>query len=475
MNKTKVVATVGPACRDESMLAAMIAEGVDVFRLNLSHDTLEQHGTAVRSIRAAAARSGAIVAILGDLCGPKIRVGEVVDGRFDIRAGESILIAPGTFPCTAERICTSYERLCAEVEPGQRILIDDGQVRLRAAGRKGDALACVCEVGGAISTRKGVNLPDTRLSLPSLTPKDRKDLAWAVAQELDYIALSFVRSPRDMEELRAEIERAGGDLRTVAKIERPEAIEHLDAIIERSDAVMVARGDLGVEMDVSRVPLLQKDITRRCAIAGRPVIVATQMLQSMVEAAVPTRAEVSDVANAILDGADAVMLSAETSVGRHPLEALRAIRAIATNTEAFIASSPEDPAPRVSPAAMQIASAVAHGASLIARELPVKLLSVWTGTGETVRLLSKRRPPQGIIALTPNERVCRRVALYYGVQPIAMQSGDAQGRMISDLDRALLQRELVRPDDLIIVIAGTHLHEPGATNAVLIHRVGTVD
>ncbi len=475
MNKTKVVATVGPACRDENTLAAMIAEGVDVFRLNLSHESLDRHAVAVERIRAAAARSGEVVAILADLCGPKIRVGDVVDGRFDIREGDSIAIAPGTFPCTRERICTSYDRLCVDVQPGQRVLIDDGQVRLRAMDRRDGELLCRCETGGTVATRKGVNLPDTRLSLPSLTEKDLRDLAWAAEQELDYVALSFVRSPEDLQQLRSELNRLGSRLRVVSKIERPEAIASVDEIIDLSDAVMVARGDLGVEMDVARVPLLQKDITHRCARAGRPVIIATQMLQSMVEAATPTRAEVTDVANAILDGADAVMLSAETSVGKHPIEALRVIRDIAAQTEAFLAGSPDDPTPRVSPQALRVSSAIAHGASIVARELDVRLLVVWTEAGNTVRLLSKRRPPQPIVGLTPNEQVCRWMSLYYGVRPVRMDRQEAYRQMVKDVDRALLRRGLAAANDLIVIIAGTHLRQPGATNAMLIHRVGTAE
>jgi len=473
MNRTKVVATVGPACRDEATLAAFIAEGVDVFRLNLSHETLDRHTAAVANIRAAAAARNATVAILGDLCGPKIRVGEVSGGRFDIHEGDSLVIARGQFPCTRERLCTNFDGLPDEVRPGQRILIDDGQVRLRAMERRDGELLCRCEVGGTVATRKGVNLPDTELSLPSLTEKDRKDLAWAVEQGLDYIALSFVRSGRDLTELRGELTRLGSDLRVVSKIERPEAVARLDEIIELSDAVMVARGDLGVEMDVARVPLIQKDITHRCARAGKPVIIATQMLQSMIDSAVPTRAEVSDVANAILDGADAVMLSAETSIGRHPIEALRVIRDIANQTEAFIAAGPEDSAPGASPQEFRITSAVVRGAVGIARELNVKALVVWTESGNTVRLLSKRRPGPLIVGLTASERVCRWMSLYYGVQPIQLPWREPQQNMVAEVDRALCRRKLAATNDAVVIIAGTHLCEAGATNALLIHLVGS--
>jgi len=474
-NKTKVVATVGPACRDQATLRALIDEGVDVFRVNLSHGNLEEHTQTVAAIRRAAVQSGDVVAIMGDLCGPKIRVGQIADGSFDIAVRELLAIEPGSFPCTPGRICTSYDQLCDDVQCGERVLIDDGQIRLRAVAKQGAKLICECEVGGTIRTHKGVNLPDSRLSLPALTQKDRTDIQWAAQQDLDYLALSFVRSPKDLEELRAELTRHESNAHVVSKIERPEAIEHLDEIISLSDALLVARGDLGVEMDVSRVPLLQKQITQRCARAGKPVIVATQMLQSMVESPVPTRAEVSDVANAILDGADAVMLSAETSVGGYPLEAVRVIRSIADQTEAYLAGQAGDSVPRVDPEELQFVSAVVHGASVLARELNVHALAVWTDTGTTVRLLSKRRIPQMIVGLSPDARVCRRMSLYYGVRPARLDHQTRQKDMIRDVDAVLIDRELAKTNDMIMIVAGTHLREPGSTNAMLIHLVGACD
>ena len=472
MNKTKVIVTVGPACRTQEQIAALIAEGADVFRLNFSHGTREDHAQAIHAIRAAAGAAGASVAILGDLGGPKIRLTDVDGGAFEIRPDQLVTVRAGACPSTPDCLCTNYDGLAEDVQIGHRVLIDDGQIRLRVVDKAGGSLACRCEAGGVVASRKGINLPDTRLSLPSLTDKDRADLAFAVEHELDYIALSFVRCPEDLHQLRGEIKRLGREIRVVAKIERPEAIEHLDEIIEISDAVMVARGDLGVEMDVSRVPLIQKEITHRCARVGRPVIVATQMLQSMVEAPVPTRAEVSDIANAILDGADAVMLSAETSVGKNPVQALRVIRSIAAQTEAFLAGRPEDAIPRVSPASLRFASAIVHGAACIARELNVRLMAAWTESGATARLLSKRRPPQWIVGLTSDERVCRWMALYYGVFPVRLPRSDPVRQMTRDVDRVLLERGLAAPGDMIVILTGAHLRQPGATNALLIHLVG---
>lgn len=475
VNRTKVVATVGPACRDRAMLTALIDEGVDVFRLNFSHGTLDDHAAALAGIRAAADARGATVAILGDLCGPKIRLQEVEGDAVDIADGASIAIEAGTAACTAERLCTTFDGLVDDVRPGHRVLIDDGQIRLRAAEKHGRRLICTCETGGTIRSRKGVNLPDTAISMPSLTDKDRADLAWAAKHDLDYIALSFVRRGDDLRQLRDAMREHASPMRIVSKIERPEAVDRLDEIIGESDVVLVARGDLGVEMDVSSVPLIQKDITRRGALAGKPVIVATQMLQSMVESPTPTRAEVSDVANAILDGADAVMLSAETSVGRYPIEALRVIRGIATETEAFLARSHADSTPRVGPDALRVASAVAHGAAIIAEELNARLVAVWSQTGNTVRLLSKRRLGRTIVGLTPDPRVCRWMAMYYGVQPVLLDHDGDNVRMIAEVDRALTERELADAGDLALIISGTKLCQPGATNTLLVHRVGSAD
>lgn len=473
LNRTKVVATVGPACQDEAMLAAMINEGVDVFRVNFSHGAHAEHAAMIAKIRAAAAKTDAVVAIMGDLCGPKIRLTEMAGGEFAISVGASIRVERGTAPCTSERLSVSFARFCDEVQVGHRVLIDDGQIRLRVVSSEGDALVCRCETAGIIRSRKGVNLPDTRLSLPSLTDKDHADLAFAITQDLDYVALSFVREAEDLSTLRREIKSRGAALSVLSKIERPEALEHLDEIIELSDAVMVARGDLGVEMDVSRVPLIQKDIVRRCGSASKPVIVATQMLQSMVEAPVPTRAEVCDVANAILDGADAVMLSAETSVGKFPLEALRVIRGIASQTEAYLAAQPEHAIARHLPGRLRFASAVAHGAAVLARELDVHLLIVASESGATIRLLSSHRPPQMIVGVSPDERVCRGMALYYGVQPLFLHRCEGQTEMLAAVDKVLLRRSLAKVSDLVLMARGTRLVDPGATNALLIHLVGT--
>ncbi|MFQ6047921.1 MAG: pyruvate kinase [Phycisphaerae bacterium] len=472
MITTKIIATVGPACWDSSTLAAMITEGVDLLRLNFSHGKLDEHAEAVSRIRQICHQTGATVAIIGDLCGPKIRLGRLAGGRCQLQSGQRLAIQRRPVLGTPARLSTNYPSLVDEVKPPARILIDDGQIELRVLEARPDELICQVEVGGELGDNKGLNLPDSVISAPSLTEKDRHDLDWAIRQDLDFIALSFVRSADDLRALRAILKQHGSGMKVIAKIEKPQAIAHIEPIVAEADAVLVARGDLGVEMDPASVPLLQKEIVLRCRQAGKPAIIATQMLQSMTTAARPTRAEVSDVANAILDSADAVMLSAETSVGQHPVEAVRAINRIAAETEAFLARTAGHDSQPVTSATMRVTSAVVHGANLIARDLAARLVAIWTETGYTVGLLSKHRLPQPIVGLSPHPRVCRQMELCYGVEPVCMTRPPDQQEMLAQLDQALLARRLVQPNDLILVAAGTALHWPGATNALLIHLVG---
>lgn len=315
--RTKIIATLGPATADPERLAAVLEAGVDVCRLNFSHGSLEDHERSLDAIRTWATEHDQPIGVLGDLCGPKIRLNQVTGGALELGPGDTIRLVRGDEDCTADHLTVTYARFVDEVDVGQRIYIDDGLVRLLVTARDADGLTCTCTTGGRVSSRKGVNLPDTPLSAPALTDKDRRDLDWAIEHGLDYVALSFVRRPEDLITLQAIIDERGGNLGVIVKIEKAEALQHLDDLIGRADGVMVARGDLGVEMDVWRVPLVQKAITARCRAVGKPVIIATQMLQSMVDSPMPTRAEVSDIANAILDGADAVMLSAETAVGQN--------------------------------------------------------------------------------------------------------------------------------------------------------------
>jgi len=475
MIRTKIIATVGPASESPETLRRLIEAGVDVFRLNFSHGTLEQHARVFERIRAASRELGRFVAVMGDLCGPKIRVDPIEDDAFEICPGDRIEIVEGHVVGTPRRISTNRPELIGEVAVGHRLFIDDGSVRLRVEAAGEDHLRCVCEVGGRIATRKGINVPDSEPAMSALTAEDRENLAWACARGVDYIAMSFVRSAADLAELRRLLPDRDDACRLVAKIETAHAVRRLDEIIEAADVVLVARGDLGVEMDLARVPLVQKDITARCAAAGKPVIIATQMLQSMVGSPTATRAEVSDVSNAILDGADCVMLSAETSVGSFPVHSVEMMATIAEKTEAFLCERAPAGRIRGAPSARPVATAVAHAAALLAGELHARLVAVWTQSGNTARLLSKCRMDARIIGLSPDEHVCRRMCLYYGVQPVRMARRPQLVDMLRDVDDMLLERGWARTGDPLIAVAGTQLRQIGSANALLIHLLGSTE
>lgn len=472
MIRTKVIATIGPASNTVERLRDLIDAGVDVFRLNFSHGTPEQHGSALKNIRKASEDRGAIVAVLADLCGPKIRVDPVEDDSFTIEPGARIAVSRNHLVGNAERISTNRPELVNEVMPGHCLLIDDGAVRLRVMEAGNDELLCECEIGGAIGTRKGINAPDSVLAMPALTDKDRQDLAWAVEHEVDFVALSFVRRAADLQELRALLPVSGSSPGVVAKIETAQALNHIDEIIEAADVILVARGDLGVEMELARVPLEQKLIAKKCQHAGKPVIIATQMLQSMVDSPTATRAEVSDVANAILDCADCMMLSAETSIGEYPVQSVRMMCRIAEMTEDYLGKT--HAAARMNPTATmrQVSTAIAHGASVVAEELGVRLVAVWSREGNTARLLSKCRLNRPIVGLSPDEHTCRRMALYYGVIPVRLDADKDSARMLAAVDETLRAKELADPGDMIGVVSGTRLDHLGETNALLLHLVG---
>jgi len=472
VTRTKIVATVGPSSSSAETLRGLMDAGVDVLRLNFSHGTLDDHARALAAIREAAAATGAAVAVMGDLCGPKIRLGVVEGGTLDLLAGTSVRFVRGDGPCTAAVLTCNYPRLLDEVRPGDRMLIDDGAIDLRAVEFSGDSLVCRVQVPGRISSRKGINLPDTPLSAPSLTAKDLADAAWALRNGVDYLALSFVRTAADVAALRAVIAAANADTHIIAKIETARAMESLDEIIDAADVVLVARGDLGVELPLERVPLVQKDLVRRCQYAGKPVIVATQMLQSMVDSAVPTRAEVSDAANAVFDGADALMLSAETAVGRHPLEAVRVLRRVAAQTEAALSRFVAPVNNELLAASVRQTSAVARGAAVLADDLRVRVVVVWCESGQTARLLSKCRPQQTIAGICRHDRTARRVALYFGVRPIRIAASTPQQQVLSEIDSALVAAGLAEPGERYLVVARGPLSPDGSSSALLLRTLG---
>jgi pyruvate kinase len=421
--KTKIVATLGPASQSPDRLRELIEAGADVFRLNFAHGEHDWHAQIVGHIRALAQELARPIGILGDLSGPKIRLGELPDAGFMCRDGERIEFVQTPSPGHADQLTCSYEKLIDDLRPGDRVLLADGTVALRVESSDpilGRAV-CVVEQPGLLRSRQGVNLPGVALSTPAITPKDEADLHWALDHQLDYIGLSFVRSADDIRQLRQLIEAHGAATPPwiVAKIEKTEAIIDLENVLKETDAVMVARGDLGVESDIARVPALQKRIIRLCNERRLPVIVATQMLDSMQKNERPTRAEVSDVANAILDGTDAVMLSGETAVGDHPVAAVAMMSRIAQDAERLVAPRPEgDLHATERSRATAITEAITHGAGAAADRFGADLIAVATRGGKTALALSKQRRPVPVIAMTDRPEVARRMTLFWGVYPV---------------------------------------------------------
>ncbi len=476
MIRTKIVATLGPACSDVDTLHRLFEAGVDVCRLNFSHGTLDGALQLVRNVREAAMRFDVPIAILGDLCGPKIRLGPIADeggvGGMPIQVGDSLTLQREPTVGLAGRASTTYPNLIDDVKIGDRILIEDGLLRFICTSKSAGELVCNCTSGGILKSSKGINLPNTAINLPSITDRDWECADWAIENHLDYLALSFVRKADDIRQLRSYLRDKVSDIHLIAKIEKAEALTEIDQIIEVSDGLMVARGDLGVEMDVAQVPLIQKDLIRRCQVAAKPVIVATQMLNSMIEQSTPTRAEVSDVANAILDGTDAVMLSGETSVGKFPMGAVHTMAHIAEVTEDYIVKL--DPAERriVRVRTSLPAGAMAHGALRIVEDLSAKLLVIWTSNGNTARIFSKHHFPVPIIALSNDHRTLRRMALHFGIVPQEASASGDLNHLIETIDKLVVEREFVVPGDRIIIVAGWSAGMPGTMNGMVIHVVG---
>ena len=477
MIRTKVVATMGPAVADLKTLRALLAAGTDVCRLNFSHGHLDDHAEMLAAIREQAADLGLPVAVLGDLCGPKIRLDEVADvggtGGMPVSAGQQLVVQRQPTLGRDGVVSISYPALIDEVEVGHNVLVEDGLLKFVCVAKTPDRLTLHCTAGGVLKTRKGVNLPDTAVGLPSVTERDWECVAWAIEHELDYLALSFVRHADELLELREHLARHNSPMALVAKIEKAEAIREITPIIEASDALMIARGDLGVEMDLAQVPILQKDLIRRCRRAGKPVIVATQMLQSMVENSSPTRAEVSDVANAIYDGTDALMLSGETSVGAFPVAAVNVMNHVAGATEAYLADHPVAFEAGESGRGKQLNVAAARAVRGLVEEVGCALVVVYSQIGEMARVFSKQRFPVPVLALSDRDVRLRQMRLYYGVVPMAMALPADFRHLVRRVDELVLERALARVGDRIILVAGRALGSPGTLNGIVVHTVGT--
>jgi pyruvate kinase len=465
----KIVCTIGPASAAEGIIEQMARAGMDVARLNFSHGSHSEHRQAIERIRSVEIRIGKPIAILQDLQGPKIRLGTFVDGGVVLRRGDSFVLTTETVPGTAARASISYGGFAQDVKPGDRVLIDDGRIALDVEEVRGNDVMARVATGGVVKDHKGVNLPRTTLRLPALTEKDREDLAFGLRLGVDYIGVSFVRSAADLLEVREVINEFRSDVQVVAKLERSEAIGRLDEILNATAAVMVARGDLGVEVPLEEVPIAQKEILRRARLARTPVIVATQMLESMTTNPRPTRAEVSDVANAVLDGTDAVMLSAESAVGAYPVEAVRMLDRIIRRTEAAFPPQTMD---RPRRGEVSFPQAMSDASSFAAQELKARAIVPFTESGYTARLISQDRPPVPIIAFTPSERVRRRLTLDWGVVPRLIKSQTSIDQMVMDIEASLLADRSVRYNDILVIVGGAPLAVRGTVNLLKLHRVG---
>jgi pyruvate kinase len=475
MIRTKTLATMGPACAAVETLFRMFEAGLDACRLNFSHGTLDDHLLMLRNIREAAARFSHPIAILGDLCGPKIRVGQVKDingtGGMPIETGDDLIIQRQPIVGENGRISSIYPHFVDDVQVGDRILIEDGLLRFVCTDKNYNEIKCRCTSGGVIKSSKGINLPNTNVNVQAVTRKDWECIDWAIENQLDYLARSFVRKPDELNLVREHLCAKVSDIQLIAKIEKSEAVANIDAILDASDGLMVARGDLGVEMDVAQVPIIQKELIRRCQSVGKPVIVATQMLQSMIEQSSPTRAEVSDVANAIFDGTDAVMLSGETSVGKFPVGVVHMMSRIAETTECYLEKT-EVPDPPMKLKTMQLSAAVARGVRTIVQDLKVKLVVIYSQTGATARIFSKNRFNVPIIGLSCDHRALRRMALHYGVIPYEMEPPSEMSVLIAQVDQLVQAQKCAAIGDRIVIVAGSSLGTPGTMNGIVLHTVG---
>ncbi|MEL7445874.1 MAG: pyruvate kinase [Pseudomonadota bacterium] len=467
--KVKILATVGPASRSPEMLRKLFKAGADAFRVNMSHGDQATHAETIKAIRALEKELGRPIAILADLQGPKLRVGTFKDGRAVIRHSGHFTLDRDPTPGDETRVELPHPELFGILERGQRLLINDGKIKLVVKEADENRIFCTAEVGGVISDRKGVNVPDAEVPIPALTDKDRKDLSFAVEHGADWIALSFVQRPDDLADARKLIASAGSPGTALcAKIEKPKAVERLGEIIEMSDGIMVARGDLGVELEPFEVPPLQKRIVNRTREAGKPVIVATQMLESMIESPMPTRAEVSDVANAVYDGADAVMLSAESAAGDWPEESVTMMHQIASQVEReegyrerirFLDTPPD----------ATTADALAHSCMTIADTVAIGAIIVFTSSGSTARRVARERPATPMLVLTPSMRTARRVCLLWGAHSVATKDIGSFEEMIAKGKRMALRHGFGEAGSRLIALAGVPFGTPGSTN--LLHLV----
>lgn len=471
MRRTKIICTVGPASAAPERLNALVEAGMNVARLNFSHGSHEFHAQTIEHLRQISREQNKPIALLQDLCGPKIRLGILPTEGLTVQAGEEVTFVLQEEGSSQDELPLPIPTLFAMIRPGEPILINDGRVKLIVTKRDPDRIRAVVKIGGVLSSHKGVNLPETRLPLASITEKDLLDLRFGIQLGVDLVAVSFVRTAMDLEPAQRMIESAGAKIRLIAKIERREAVEQFDSILQMADGIMIARGDLGVEMPLDEVPLIQKDIIRRCNRAGKPVITATQMLESMISAPDPTRAEATDVANSILDGTDAVMLSGETAVGQYPVAAVEIMHNIAVRTEQ---SQQEGAWQRWSSAAasLSVTESVAEAVCRIAYEVGARAILCNTTSGSTAKLVSKYRPTAPIVALTPEESTYHQLSLSWGVQPHLIPPVSTAEEMFTQVVNTSVEMGLAHKGDKVVITSGTAIGVSGTTSLITVHTIG---
>ncbi|MBG0740681.1 pyruvate kinase [Paeniglutamicibacter antarcticus] len=468
MRRAKIVATFGPAIASYENTLAVLEAGVDVARMNMSHGDYAVHDNTYENVRKAAASLGKPVGIMADLQGPKIRLGRFVDGPHALAVDDVFTITTEDVPGTKDICSTTLKSLPEDVKVGDILLIDDGKVSLRATAVDDVKVTTVVTVPGMVSNNKGINLPGVAVNVPALSEKDEDDLRWALARGVDIVALSFVRDASDIDRVHEIMDEEGRRVPVIAKIEKPQAVEHLTAIIDAFDAIMVARGDLGVELPLEEVPIVQKraiELARRWA---KPVIVATQVLESMIESPRPTRAEASDCANAVLDGADAVMLSGETSVGKFPIETVKVMARIIESTE--VHGLERVPALGTQPRTR--GGAITRAAVTIADQLDAKYICTFTQSGDSARRLSRLRPVKPVFAFTPVEQVWNQLSMTWGIQPLLVPMVRHTDEMIEQVDKILLEKKLAEENDVVVIAAGSPPGQAGSTNTLKVHKVG---
>lgn len=470
MRRAKIVATLGPAVNTAAGIRALVDAGMDVARLNLSHGSHEDHALAYEYVRAASDESGRGVGILADLQGPKIRLGRFADGPVTLTEGQEFTVTTDPVPGDDQIVSTSYLGLPGDVRPGDRVLVDDGRINLEVLKVEGTNVVTRVIIGGKVSDNKGFNLPGVSVNVPALSAKDEEDLRWALRLGVDLVALSFVRTPADIGDVHRIMDEVGVRVPVLAKIEKPQAVENLEEIVHAFDGIMVARGDLGVELPMEAVPLVQKRAVQLAREAGKPVIVATQMLESMITASRPTRAEASDVANAVLDGADALMLSGETSVGAHPPLVVR--------TMARIIQHVEEQALQTLPNLQDhrdgsTAKALTHAAVTVAADIDATHLIAFTETGLSARLIARWRSETALLAFTPNPRVRSQLSLVWGIETFLVPQVLHTDDMVQQVDRALLDIRRATVGERVVIVAGVPPGIPGTTNGMRVHKIGS--